>query len=352
MVRMAAYLIGESTHGGHNTQIPPLKEVPELAASLEEIGFERIYVAETKYDPFMQLALAAQSTTRPLLATGVSPAFIRSPMVLAYTAWALQQQSDGRFVLGLGTQVRGHNIRRFGGTWSTPAPRLREVVESIRAIWNCWQNGVPLDYHGNHYQFSLMTPQFNCGPIDFPFPKIELGGHNPKACELAGEISDGLNAHGIHTKRFLEENSLPAFLKGVRKSGRVRSDVDFHAPAMIVTGDDSAELQANFERIRQMISFYGATRTYSPVFDLHGWHSTYEELHALAAENTDSSWKKMATVPTDEQVHTFAVVGTPDELPGLITEKYDGLLDRVSPYYPDAHAHPERWRKICRALNE
>lgn len=351
MVKLCCYLLGESRTGGHSAYVPSHKEIPVLAAQLEEIGFERIYVAETKYDPFMQIAIAAAFTKKIPIGTGVSPAFIRSPMVLAYTAWALQQQLDGRFVLGLGTQVRGHNLRRFGGTWSTPSPRLREVVESIRAIWDCWQNGTRLDYQGEHYRFDLMTPQFNPGPIDHPFPTIELGGHNPKACELAGEVSDGLNAHGIHTRRFLEENTLPAFLGGVDKSGRSRKDVASHAPAMMITGDNTEEMSSNYERIRQQIGFYGATRAYSPVFKLHGWESTHEELHALAAENTPASWEKLGTVPTDAQVETFSVVGTPDEIPDLLTAKYDGLLDRVSPYFPDVTLHPKRWTKICKALN-
>ncbi|MAE96329.1 MAG: LLM class F420-dependent oxidoreductase [Deltaproteobacteria bacterium] len=341
MVKLFNYLLADSHH-----------EVPAVARRNEEIGFERLYVAETKQDPFMQLALAAQATEHVTLGTGITPAFARSPMVLAYSAWDLQKASRGRFILGLGTQVRGHNERRFSVPWSTPGPRLREVVEAIRAIWDCWQNGTRLDYQGEHYRFQLMTPMFDAGPIDHPFPKIELGGHNPKACALAGEISDGLNAHGIHTKRFLEENTVPAFLDGVEKSGRRPEEVELSAPAMMVVGGNSEEMSAHYETIRKQISFYGATRTYSPVFKLHGWKETYLELHALAAENTPASWEKMPSVVTDEQVETFAVVGTPEEIPDLLRAKYDGLVDRVSPYYADPMENPERWKAIARELNQ
>ena len=252
-------------------------------------------------------------------------------MILAHTAWDLAEASRGRFILGLGTQVKGHNERRFSVPWSSPGPRLRELVLALKAIWDCWQNGTPLNFRGEHYSFTLMTPFFNPGPIHHPNIPIHLAAINPYNCRLVGELADGIQIHPFHSVSYIRETILPSIKEGLTKSGRSRSDITLAAPAFIVTGTSGKELADAKRAVKSQIAFYASTRTYKPVLDAHGWGDLGSRLYRKSVEG---DWTGMADLLTDEMLQVFAVVGPLDEVASRLRERYDGLLDRVSPYLP------------------
>ncbi|HXH84106.1 MAG TPA: TIGR03617 family F420-dependent LLM class oxidoreductase, partial [Candidatus Tectomicrobia bacterium] len=248
-----------------------LREVGGVARALEAQGIEGLWSAETQHDPFLPLAVAAVATERLRLGTALAIAFARSPMVLAHVAWDLQRASRGRFALGLGTQVKAHNERRFSVPWSAPAPRLREVVLALRAIWRAWQRREPLAFRGQHYRFDLMTPFFDPGPIDHPDIPIHLGAVNPAMCRLAGEVADGVLVHSFHSARYLAEVVRPAVAEGARAAGRRPEAIALHARVFAIVGDAEAERAEMREAVRRQIAFYASTRTYAPVLAVHGW---------------------------------------------------------------------------------
>ena len=308
-----------------------LQEVPALAREAEALGADGLLTTETKHNPFLPLALAAEHTERLALGTAIAVAFPRSPMILAHIAWDLAEASRGRFILGLGTQVKGHNERRFSVTWTAPGPRLREVVLALRAIWDCWQNGTPLKFRGEHYAFTLMTPFFNPGPIHHPKIPIYLAAINPYNCRLVGELGDGILIHPFHSVRYIRQTILPAIEEGLRKSGRARQDVTFSVPVFVVTGKNTRELEQAKRDVKSQIAFYASTRTYTPVLDANGWGDLSAKLHRKSVEG---DWSGMADLMTDEMLEAYAVVGPRDEIVPRLRERYDGLVDRVSPYIP------------------
>ncbi|HLC40964.1 MAG TPA: TIGR03617 family F420-dependent LLM class oxidoreductase [Methylomirabilota bacterium] len=312
-----------------------LREVPTLAREAEALGADGLWASETKHDPFLPLAIAAEHTERLALGTAIAVAFPRSPMILAHVAWDLAEASGGRFILGLGTQVKGHNERRFSVKWSAPGPRLREVVLALHAIWDCWQNGTPLQFRGEHYAFTLMTPFFNPGPIHYPKIPIYLAAINPYNCRLVGELADGISIHPFHSVGYIRQTVLPAIEEGLKKSGRARRDVTVSAPVFIVTGKNSKELEQAKRAIKQQIAFYASTRTYMPVLETHGWGDLSAKLHRKSVEG---DWSGMADLLTDEMLEAYAVVGSLDEVIPRLRERYDGLVDRISPYIPWALA--------------
>src|SRR5258705_455026 len=231
------------------------------------------------HDPFLPLAVASTTTSRVGLGTAIAVAFPRSPMVLAQIAWDLQKASGGRFSLGLGSQVKAHNERRFSIPWEPPGPRIREVVQALRAIWDCWQGGAPLDFRGRSYRFDLMTPFFNPGPIEHPRIPIYLAGVNPQMCRIAGEVADGLHVHSFHSERYLRECVHPAVQEGLNRGGRSRTDFTFRASTMVVLGDSEEERRRNARAVKKQIAFYAWTGTYQTVLAVHGLDELVPRLH-------------------------------------------------------------------------
>lgn len=327
-----------------------LTSAAEIAKAAEEMGFDALWTPENQHDPFLPLAVAATVTTRMKLGTAIALAFPRSPMSLAYTAWDLQTSSNGRFILGLGTQVKGHNERRFSVRWESPGPKLREIVLALRAIWRCWQYETPLNFQGQFYSFTLMPPAFSPGPIAHPHLPIYIAGVNPYICRLAGELCDGFHVHPFHSAKYLRESVLPQIEAGAHKAGRSRKDVTIVSSVFVIMGDSQKELADMREKVRRQIAFYASTRTYKPVLDAHGWGDVCLRLSEKAAKG---EWDAMAQDITDEMLSEFAVIGAPDETPAMLKAKYDGLLDRLMFYHADCPGQREpRWRKIIEAFKE
>ena len=329
--------------------VQELNAVAEYAKIAEDIGFDTLWSTESKHDPFLPLAVAATTTQTLQLGTAIALAFPRSPTITAHTSWDLQMSSHGRFTLGLGTQVKGHNVRRLGVTWESPAKKLRELILAIRAVWHCWQNGTPLDVKGEFYNLSLMTPAFNPGPHPYGLPPIYIAGVNTYMCRLAGELCDGLHVHPLHSVPYLKEVVFPNIELGAAKAGRSRKDVALASMPFVITGDSEAEMTAARERVRMQIAFYASTRNYRVVLDTHGWGETFARLNRKAAQG---EWQSMAEDITDEMLAVFAVEGAPDAIPDRLHAKYDGILDRIALYHPfKPGEHEARWRKFTRAFN-
>ena len=325
-----------------------LPAVGEYCRRAENMGFGAVWSAETRHDPFLPLAVAAATTHRVGLGTAIAIAFARSPMILAHIAWDLQKASGGRFVLGLGSQVKAHNERRFSVPWSAPAPRLREVVAALRAIWTAWQRRAPLDFRGQSYRFDLMTPFFDPGPIEHPQVPVYLAGVNPQMCRVAGEIADGLHVHSFHSERYLRECVHPAVQEGLNRAGRSRADFTFRASTMVVLGNTEEERRRNARAVKQQIAFYASTRTYQSVLAAHGLEDLVPRLHQ---KSLAGDWAGMTDLISDETLDLFAVTGPFEEIGDRIRERYRGLYDRTQlyPSFQPALEDP-RWPKVLAAF--
>ncbi|MGE5594817.1 MAG: TIGR03617 family F420-dependent LLM class oxidoreductase [Hyphomicrobiales bacterium] len=297
------------------------------ARRLEEIGFDAVEFAESAHDPFLGSVLAAEATSSLQVHTSVAIAFPRSPMVAAMLAWDLQRFSDGRFVMGLGTQVKGHNERRFSVPWSAPAPRMREYVQSLRAIWNAFQTGVPLEYAGNHYSFSLMTANFNPGPIPAPFPLVELAAVNRNNARVAGEVCDGIRLHPFHSPAYLRNVILPAVEAGLRSTGRARETFRVRGGGLVATGPDWPAVEQAVMDVKRWISFYGSTAVYHPVLEQHGALELGQQLRGLSLQGR---WDEMRAAVPDELVTRLAVVAPYDRLASEFRARYRGLVDHLT----------------------
>jgi len=308
-----------------------LQSLPAFARKVEALGYDCLWSAETQHDPFLPLAVAATVTSSIKLGTSIAVAFARSPMITAHIAWDLQKASQGRFILGLGSQVKGHNERRFSVKYESPAPKMREIVLALRAIWDCWQNGTKLDVKGQFYRFDLMTPFFNPGPIAHPQVPVYLAGVNEHMCRVAGEVGDGLHVHPFNSPKYLRESVHPWVEKGLRSSGRGRRDFVYTTSTFAVVGDTEEERLLAKQAVKQQIAFYASTRTYEPVLAAHGWRDLTAHLHRKSVEG---DWKGMADLITDEMVETYAVTGTYDDVGDRIKERYGDLLDRTALYQP------------------
>lgn len=324
------------------------KDISLLARTVEDLGFDALWGLENQHEPFMPLAIAATATNKIQLGTAIALSFTRSPMTLAYTAWDLQAGSNGRFILGLGTQVKGHNERRFSVKWESPGPKLRELIQALRAIWNCWQNDSKLNFTGQFYNFTLMPPAFQPGKSAYPYVPIYIAGVNPYMCRLAGELCDGFHAHPFHSPKYLREAVIPHLKEGARKAGRSRNDVVIASSAFAIMGDNKKEIDEARERARTQIAFYASTRTYQPVLDAHGWGDVCLRLHEKTVRG---DWAGMSKEITDEMMNEYTVTGSPEEMPALLKARYKGLLDRVALYYSYKPGQDEkRWRKIVEAF--
>jgi len=258
-------------------------------------------------------------------------AFPRSPTILAQIAWDLARYSKGRFILGLGTQVKGHNERRFGVKWERPVEKMREVILALRAIWDSWQHQTRLNFQGEFYKLTLMTPFFSPAPHEYHRIPIFVAGVNRRMCELAGELCEGFHVHPLHTTRYLKEKILPNIEIGLARSRRERRAIELSSSIFVIPTDDSAQAAKFASEVRRQISFYASTPPYRPVFELEGWGGVADELKALAARGR---WSEMEALISDEIIERFALRGTWAELPARVLQKYDGLLDRVSYYFP------------------
>ncbi len=310
--------------------LPPTApgDVAQLAERAERLGYDGIFSADTSHDPFFPLLIAAQSTTSVDLGTAIAVAFARSPMTVAQTAWDLAAYSEGRFLLGLGTQIRAHITRRFSMPWGKPGPQMREYIGALRAIWDCWQNGTPLRFKGDYYQFSLMTPFFNPGPIKHPEVPVYIAGVGEYMARLAGEVCQGFHAHPFHTVRYLDEVVLPNMHQGAERAGRTLADIERVVTVFVVTGRDEAEQKAAADAVRMQIAFYASTPAYAGVLDLHDWDFGPE----LTAMSKRGEWAEMAAVITDDVLEAVAVVAPPDEVGARIRERYAGRIDRIGYY--------------------
>jgi probable F420-dependent oxidoreductase len=307
------------------------RSVPAVAKRAEEAGFDGIVSAEIQNDPFIPLAFAALATERIQLGTAIAVAFPRSPMVVANLAWDLHTQSGGRFVLGLGAQVKGHNERRFSVPWSAPVPRLREYVESLRAIWRTWQTGEPLAYEGRHYRFTLMTPEFSPPANALPPIPVTIAAVGPAMLKLAGRVCDGVRLHGFATRAYLEKVALPCVGEGLARAGRERASFELWGGGFIATGPDPDAVRKQMDEVRYRIAFYGSTRSYHGVFAVHGWEDLGQRLHVLSKQGR---WQEMAREVPDEVVHAFAAVATYPELAKAIEARFGGVTDSVALGFP------------------
>jgi probable F420-dependent oxidoreductase len=319
-----------------------LSSVAEHARELEDLGYDGALSAEVNHDPFLPLVLAAEHTERIELGTGIAVAFARNPMTLANVGWDLQNYSQGRAVIGLGSQIKAHIEKRFSMPWSHPAPRMRELVLAMRAIWACWNDGEPLRFEGDFYRHTLMTPFFEPGTNPWGSPKVRLAAVGKLMTEVAGEVADGLILHAFTTERYVREVTLPALQPGFEKGGRAREDFEISAAIFIVMGEDQAEIDAAKRETKERIAFYASTPAYRSVLELHGWGELQSELNALSKAG---EWVAMGERITDDMLDAFAVTGTPEEIPKLILARYGDIVDRVL-FYAPYKSDPERWARI------
>lgn len=320
-------------------------EAAGLSKKAEAFGFGCLWVNETKHDPFVQIAVAAANTEKISLGTSIALAFTRSPTTLAYAAWDLQALSKGRLILGLGSQVKGHIERRFGVKWEAPAPKMKEVVQALRAVWRSWQDGSKLDFQGRYYQLSLMTPFFSPGPIMNSEIPIYVAAVNEGMCRVAGSAADGVHVHPLHTVRYLREVIQPALAMGAARVGRKRQDVATAVSVFAVVGETESQRKRVRETMREQVAFYASTRSYRRVMELHGWGDVCDRLHVLS---TGGEWRKMSSEVGDDMLDEFSVEGSWEEMGGLLKKRYAGLADRVRLYFPfDGAPH---WKQFVRGF--
>ena len=316
--------------------------VAAAAKTAEELGYDGVWSAETNHDPFLPLALAATTTERLQLGTGIAVAFARNPMNLAVLANDLQLLSKGRFMLGLGSQIKPHITKRYSMPWSHPAPRMRELILAMRAIWATWNGGEKLEFRGEYYTHTLMTPFFDPGPNPFGTPPVLLAGVGQLMTEVAGEVGDGLLVHGFTTERYLREVTIPALERGAAKAGKTRADLQVSYPGFVVTGDSDEERETAAKAVKSQIAFYGSTPAYRPVLELHGWGDLQTELNRLTKQG---GWDEMGELITDEILETFAVVAPLDQVAERVKGRFGDLIDRFSFYMP-YKVEPDRWRQL------
>ena len=322
-----------------------LEDIPKLAREIEAQGFDAGITAELASDPFFPLVLAAEHTERIELFTSIAVAFSRNPMLLANISNDLQAYSKGRFILGIGSQIRPHITKRFSMPWSDPAARMREFILAMRAIWASWYDGEPLQFDGDYYTHTLMTPMFT--PTNNPHgaPRVILAAVGPKMAEVAGEVADGMLVHSFTTEPYLREVSIPAIEKGLSKVGRSRADFQVSYPPFVVTGRNDTEKEESRVGVTRQLAFYASTPAYRPVLEMHGWGELQTELNVMSKRG---EWVEMGERITDEILDAFAIVCEPDQVADRVKERFAGLADRVTCNFP--HATPEERLEYIQAL--
>lgn len=303
-----------------------IEEFAAGAAVAERVGLDAVLVEETKDDPFQLLALGATTTSAIGLGTSVAMAFPRSPTVTALSAWSLQKLSGGRFILGLGSQVRAHVERRFGMEWAPPAPRMRDYVNAMRAVWAAWQHGSTLDFESAHYTLDLMVPLFDPGPIDHPAIPVHVAAIGPHMCAVAGEVADGIRLHPVCTPKFIDDEVVPAVAKGAARAGRTPDEVEVCMKPLVGTAPDDEALEAVVRTVRARVAFYLSTPSYRRTFRVHGWEDVAKQASSFAREQR---WEDLPHLVTDEMLHTVATIGTHDEIAAKLVERYGHRVDRI-----------------------
>lgn len=301
------------------------------ARAAEAAGFNAVMTAELNHDWYAPLVFAATATERVELTPSVAVAFPRSPTVLAQQAWDLHANSGGRAVLGLGSQVKGHNERRFGIAWTPPAPRLRDYVRALRAVWRCCESRGTLNFDSPHYKLTLMTPDFSPEPTGLPMPPVTIAAVGEAMLRVAGQVADGVRLHPLCSRQYLEQVCLPNIAEGMRRSGRERAHFDVHGGGFIATGADEAAVAAEMEKIRRRIGFYGSTRTYLPILALHGLQDLGLKLHRMSVEGR---WDAMAAEVSDDVVRIFAACDTYRDIAGAIAQRFEGAADSIDLHFP------------------
>jgi probable F420-dependent oxidoreductase len=303
-----------------------IRDFAALAHTAEEIGLDAVLVEETKDDPFQLLALGASNTSRIQLGTSVAMAFPRSPTTTAMSAWSLQKLSDGRFMLGLGTQVRAHIERRFGLDWNAPAPWMRDYIGAVRAVWQCWQDRTPLHFESEHYRLDLMVPLFDPGPIEHPHIPIHVAAIGPNMCAMAGEVADGVRLHPVVTPKYIDDEVLPSLVRGAARTGRDVDDIEVCIKPLVGTAPNSERLAEVTETVRARAAFYLSTPSYRGAWDVHDWGDRAREASTYAREGR---WDELPGLVDDEMLHTVATIGTFDEIAGKLNERYASRVDRI-----------------------
>jgi probable F420-dependent oxidoreductase len=315
-----------------------LRAAAGVAEAAERAGYDGIWSFELSHSAFPPLVLAAEHTTALELGTSIVVAFARSPMTTAIEAWDLQGYSGGRLLLGLGSQIRAHIEKRYSMPWSHPAPRMREFVAALRAVWDSWQHGTRLAFRGDFYQHTLMTPVFNPGPLPAGPPRVFLAAVGERMTEVAGEVADGIILHGFTTERYAREVTLPAVGRGLARAGRSRRDFQVRYSPFLVTADSDEGMEQARRAARERIAFYASTPAYRPVLELHGWGELQSDLNLLSKQG---EWSKMGELIGDDVLDAFAVQGTPEELPDRIGRRIGGIADRTS-FEPAVPVDPDR----------
>jgi probable F420-dependent oxidoreductase len=303
-----------------------LADAAETARRVEDLGYDGAMCAEVAHDPFLPLALAASVTERITLTTGIAVAFARNPMTVAVTASDIHRLSRGRFVLGLGSQIKPHITKRFSMPWSSPAPRMREFIGAVRSIWATWNDGAPLRFRGEFYRHTLMTPMFDQGASEFGSPPIYLAAVGPVMTAVAGEVADGLLAHAFTTPDYFRSVTLAHLDHGLASAGRTRADVEVSVPLFMIVGSDDAEIDARKPAARQQLAFYGSTPAYRPVLEHHGWGELGDELNRLSKQG---EWVKMGDAIDDAVLDTFVIMGDAPHVAGEIRRRFGDTIDRI-----------------------
>jgi len=304
-----------------------LGSIAAQARKIEADGYDGLAATEVSSDPFPPLTLAAEHTERVDLMTAITVAFARSPMTLAQVGHDLNQYSKGRVILGLGSQIRAHITKRFSMPWSKPASRMREYIQALRAIWSCWNDGERLDFRGEFYQHTLMTPNFHPPVTEFGAPRVFLAAVGPKMTEVAGEVADGMIAHGFTTDRYMREVTMPSLERGFEQSGRNRGDFELSCPIFVLAQTDDATYQQRLDGVKRQIAFYGSTPAYRPVLDLHGWGDLQTDLNQMSKAG---QWQEMGERIDEEILAAFAVVAPPEGIADEMLRRYGDMVDRMS----------------------
>ena len=327
-----------------------LRKLPAHAERAERLGYRGLTLPEALHDGFIAALLALEHTRTLRVATGVVLAFTRSPMTVAYAAWDLQALSDGRLELGLGSQVKGNLEGRYSVEWRPPIPRMREYINSLRAIWHAWQEGAPLHFEGEHYRFTRMQPFFNPGPIEAGAPPIFLGAVNRGLTRVAGELAQGIMTHPTNTHpRYLRELTLPSLEEGAKSAGRSATELEVMVGGFVATGPDAEAMRAERERIREYLSFLYSTPQYVPSLELEGWGEVGQRLHRLSREGR---WAEMKSLVTDEMLDRLVPAGSYAEIADVLRDWYGGLATRITFPMPLDPAHDAQAADVIRSLQE
>jgi probable F420-dependent oxidoreductase len=303
----------------------PLDQIETQVKQLEALDCDMCHTWELNNDPFLAALRAAEHSARLKIATSVAIALARSPMTTAMTAWELNEFSNGRFILGIGSQIKAHIARRFGMPWSRPAARMREYIQALHAIWDCWEHGERLNFRGEFYRHTLMTPMFTPARPRYGRPPVHLAAVGPLMTRVAGEVADGLIVHGFTTRKYLSEVTLPELKRGLAAAGRSRKDVQITLPLFVVSGLDEQDFADSRKKVAGQLAFYASTPAYEPVLALHGWEEVYRQAHSLSRRG---KWDDMAELITDEVLNEFAVVeADPDKIGPRLLQKYGDLVD-------------------------